>query len=379
MGGTSTDVALLDGGIELTSQGRIGGYPVAVPMVDMHTIGAGGGSIARVDAGGLLLVGPQSAGASPGPACYDNGGTQVTVTDAHVVLGRIPEKTLLGGHISLNVSAAFAGLAKLGKAMDCDALSAASGIIRLANEHMARALRVISIERGHDPSQYTLFSFGGAGGLHVCELARMLDIRKALVPASAGVLSALGMLVSPPGRVSLQPVMQVIAEIDGKYLDGAFIELTAAAISALQGEGVNPDAVSSLRQVEARYLGQEHALTLDYSSLDALDEQFQSAHEDRYGHRLDRPVELVNLRLLSRGLPALQKLPPGPDSKIQEAQLLPMAQMNRDIPVWQLAGMPPGQEMDGPAIIMDSDATTWVAPGWSVQKDDAGHLHLSRA
>lgn len=378
MGGTSTDVALLDGGIELTSHGRIGGYPVAVPMVDMHTIGAGGGSIARVDGGGLLLVGPQSAGADPGPACYDKGGAEVTVTDAHVVLGRIPENTLLGGRISLNTSAALEVLTNLGRVMDCDALEAARGVIRLANEHMARALRVISIERGHDPAQYTLFSFGGAGGLHVCELADMLEIRAALVPASAGVLCALGMLVSPPGRVLVKPVMQLHKQLDEKSLDPAFDELAEVAINALQREGVNPDAIETLRRVEVRYLGQEHALTLNYVSLDDLDEQFHSAHEQRYGHRLDRPVELVNLRLLARGLPALQELPPPADHKTREAEMLPVAELGRNIPVWQLAGMPPDLDMNGPAIVMDTSATTWVAPGWSFSRDRYGHLHLWR-
>jgi len=161
MGGTSTDVALLDGGIDLTSQGRIAGYPVAVPMVDMHTIGAGGGSIARVDAGGMLLVGPDSAGADPGPACYGRHTQDTTVTDAHVVLGRIPAETRLAGRMLLDSGASLAVLEQLGSAMNCDALDAARGVIRLANEHMARALRLISIERGHNPAEYTLFSFGG--------------------------------------------------------------------------------------------------------------------------------------------------------------------------------------------------------------------------
>jgi len=378
MGGTSTDVALLDGGIELTSNGRIASYPVAVPMVDMHTIGAGGGSIARVDEGGLLLVGPESAGAEPGPVCYDKGGAEVTVTDAHVVLGRIPGSTMLGGHIPLNSVAADQALTALGNAMDCDALDAARGIIRVANEHMVRALRVISIEKGHDPAQYTLFSFGGAGGLHVCELADMLEIRKAVVPASAGVFSALGMLVSPPGRVSVKPLIELLEHLEGQQIVRDFDELAATAIAALQSEGVNVDAIKTTRQVELRYQGQEHALTLGFTRLGALDHDFQNAHEKRYGHRLDLPVELVNLRLLTRGKPALEKLPATVDQERQQAEKMLIAELGHEIPVWQLAGMPADDDIDGPAIVMDADSTTWIAPRWSVRKDSSGNLHLLR-
>jgi len=378
MGGTSTDVALLDDGFELTAQGRIAGYPVAVPMVDMHTIGAGGGSIARIDAGGMLLVGPDSAGADPGPACYDKDSSNTTVTDAHVVLGRIPAHTRLGGRMLLDTDASMEVLQQLGSDMNCDALEAARGVIRLANEHMARALRVISIERGHNPAEYTLFSFGGAGGLHVCELAEILKIGKALVPASAGVLSALGMLVSPPGRVLLKPIMRRLVQLQDKQLMKDFEELSVKAVTQLESEGVNSESIGTLRRVEARYQGQEHALTLNFSSLEELDEQFQAAHEHRYGHRLDHPVELVNLRLLARGAPALSELPAAPECNAGEADSLYMAELGQKIQVWQQADIPPNQEINGPVIIMDAESTTWIKPGWSAFKDPQGHLHLTR-
>ena len=189
MGGTSTDVALLDGEIPLSNECRVGDWPLALTSVDIHTIGAGGGSIARVDAGGLLLVGPESAGADPGPACYGQGGERPTVTDANLVLGRIPRDTLLGGYLPLHEDRAVAALDSLARDLGCDRVEAARGVIRLANEHMARALRVISVERGHDPRDYALFSFGGAGGLHACELAELLDIPRVILPARAGVLS----------------------------------------------------------------------------------------------------------------------------------------------------------------------------------------------
>ena len=201
MGGTSTDVALIDGDIALTNEGRIGPYPVAVPMVDMHSIGAGGGSIAYADAGGGLQVGPQSAGARPGPACYDQGGTLPTVTDANLLLGRLPPFTRLGGTLALNgdkARQALAGLAaELGLAT---AEQAADGVVALANEHMTQALRLISVQRGIDPRDFVLVAFGGAGGLHVCALAEALEMGRALVPARAGALSAFGMLVAPAGR-----------------------------------------------------------------------------------------------------------------------------------------------------------------------------------
>ena len=378
MGGTSTDVALLDGGIELTLQGAIAGYPVAAPMVDMHTIGAGGGSIAQVDAGGMLLVGPESAGADPGPACYGRHGSAATVTDAHVVLGRIPAKTRLGGQMLLDAEASIEVLHQLGSAMHCGALVAARGVIQLANEHMARALRVISIERGHDASQYTLFSFGGAGGLHVCELADMLEIKNALVPASAGVLSALGMLVSPPGRVCLKPIMQSLNKLDDSTLEHEFETLEEDAISQLRGEGIDAQTVGTLRRVELRYQGQEHALTLNYSSVAELSEQFQEAHENRYGHRLNRPVELVNLRLLARGAAALQELPRSQKVEKQIIELLPMPELSQNVPVLQLSNMPVSEVMEGPAILLDAQATTWVAPNWSACKDNNGNLHLTR-
>ncbi|MCA1778814.1 MAG: hydantoinase/oxoprolinase family protein, partial [Xanthomonadaceae bacterium] len=186
MGGTSTDVALLDGKPSLTREGRIGRYPVAVPMVDMHTIGAGGGSIVRVDAGGLLQVGPRSAGADPGPICYGRGGSGITVTDANLVLGRLPRETRLGGSHGLDYSAAEAALGELAEKLGLDRHETARGIIRIANEHMSRALRVMSAERGVDPKSSVLMSFGGAGGLHVCELAESLGMSAAVVPARAG-------------------------------------------------------------------------------------------------------------------------------------------------------------------------------------------------
>ncbi|MCP4040904.1 MAG: hydantoinase/oxoprolinase family protein, partial [Gammaproteobacteria bacterium] len=225
MGGTSTDVALIDGEIHLTSEGHIGRYPVGVPMVDMHTIGAGGGSIARLDAGGMLQVGPESAGADPGPACYGNGGGEPTVTDANLVLGRLRADAFLGGAMILDESAARNVMKDLGRELNLSQQGAAEGVIRVANEHMARALRVISVERGIDPRGMALVSFGGAGGLHVCALAEALGMKKALVPIHAGVLSALGMLVAPPGRQLSRTLNGLLRELPEEIMEREFLEL----------------------------------------------------------------------------------------------------------------------------------------------------------
>ena len=211
MGGTSTDVALLDGDIRLTQQGHIGPYPVAVPMVDMHTIGAGGGSLAYVDDAGLLHVGPQSAGADPGPACYGKGGQQVTVTDANVVLGRLQPDFALGGSLALDVPAAEQAMDRLAQALGLTRQQAADGVLALANEHMTQALRVISIQKGFDPADFALMSFGGAGGLHVCALADNLGMTQAIVPQRAGVLSAEGLVYAPRKREMLQALPEPVS------------------------------------------------------------------------------------------------------------------------------------------------------------------------
>ena len=222
MGGTSTDVALLDGDIGLTSEGHIGPWPVAVPMVDMHTIGAGGGSIATVDSGGLLQVGPESAGASPGPACYGRGGKRATVTDANLVLGRLQPQLNLAGSLALDVDAARAVVKRVADALQLGIEDAAQGIVSLANEHMAQALRVISVQRGIDPRPYMLVSFGGAGGLHVCALADALGMRRALVPIHAGVLSALGMLAADASRERSRTINKRLKDCDADSIKQIF-------------------------------------------------------------------------------------------------------------------------------------------------------------
>jgi len=238
MGGTSTDVALIDGALRLTSEGSIGPWPVAVPMVDMHTIGAGGGSMAYVDAGGMLQVGPESAGALPGPACYGRGGTRPTVTDANLVLGRLRAEAFLGGGMRLDTEAARTALAPLAQRLHLTIEALAEGIVRIADEHMVRALRVMSVQRGVDARELTLVSFGGAGGLHVCALADALGMRQALVPIHAGVLSALGMLVARRGRHLSHSMQGLLTEMTEAQIERAFSVLIADGAAQLEQEGV---------------------------------------------------------------------------------------------------------------------------------------------
>ncbi len=244
MGGTSTDVALFNGEIPLTGQCRLGSWPLSIPSVDIHTIGAGGGSIARVDRAGMLLVGPESAGANPGPACYGQGGMRATVTDANLVLGRLPQSTLLGGYLPLDLEAAEQAVAALAQDMACELLDAAHGIVRLANEHMARALRVISVERGYNPADYALLCFGGAGGLHACDLAELLNMERIVIPARAGVLSAMGMLVSEPGRELSQPVLRPLATLTDDDI-GHWFHVTGSRCSkSTDRRGLRPRGVT---------------------------------------------------------------------------------------------------------------------------------------
>jgi len=377
MGGTSTDVALIDRDLTLTSEGRIGPWPVGVSMVDLHTIGAGGGSLARLDEGGLLRVGPESAGAQPGPACYGLGGLAPSVTDAHVVLGRLPACVLLAGRMALDRAAALRAFAPLAAGLGVSVEAAAQGVIDLANEHMHQALRLMSVGRGHDPREATLLSFGGAGGLHVCELADGLGMRAALVPAAAGVLSALGMLAVGPGRQLVKSLRLGVEQLDAATVEAAYATLEAQGRAELAAEGAR-GALALTRTVDLCYEGQSTTLNLPWQTVDSLADAFHAAHATRYGHRLDAPVQLVTLRLrlqaeappLSLGLQA-QAGEAGTDEPVP-------VHGHGEVPVWRRAALAAAGTQHGPLIVSDPTGTTWVAPGWRVETDGQGHLRLSR-
>jgi len=380
MGGTSTDVALIDGEIELTNQGRIAGYPVGVPMVDMHTIGAGGGSIAYVDAGGGLQVGPESAGANPGPACYGRGGSRATVTDANLVLGRLPPTALLGGSLALDTESAYKVMSELAGALGVDNVEAAAeGVIRIANEHMVQALRVISVQRGIDPRDFTLVAFGGAGGLHVCDLADALEIRQAMAPVHAGVLSALGMLVAPAGRQLSRTLARALDHEDEGLINELLDSLSRSGRSALAEEGVDINTLTEKASLDLCYQGQASTLSIPWHGTRSAQQAFHSAHEKRYGHRLQGPVEVVNVRLSLRARPLELELPAvlAGNTAAQE-DLMPCSDDVTAVIV-QRQQLSRGQLLPGPAVVCDPVSTTYVAPGWQGQIDDYGSLIMQRS
>lgn len=379
MGGTSTDVALIEGDIRLTTEGRIGAYPVAVPMVDMHTIGAGGGSIAYLDEGGLLQVGPESAGADPGPACYGRGGRRATVTDANLVLGRLPRRAALGGNLRLDMEAARRALAGLAGPLGMTVEQAAEGVIRLANEHMAQALRVISVQRGIDVKGHTLLSFGGAGGLHVCALARLMNMRNAMVPVHGGVLSALGMLVAPRQRLLSRTVNERLDSLSQSGLDRMFEELLNGGIAELTSEGLPVHAITGYRSVDLRYRGQSYTLEIPWNTPRQTANDFHAAHLRAYGHAMELPVELVNLRVKVQAPPPPVTIP-GPDTwqtaDISPSDTVGIYGMNRAVPCFERLHLPAGWKCRGPAVIMESVATTLIEPEWYAEVDRCGNLLL---
>ncbi|MFT7041452.1 MAG: N-methylhydantoinase A [Candidatus Azotimanducaceae bacterium] len=381
MGGTSTDVALLEGAIRLTNQGKVGAYPVAIPMADIHTIGAGGGSIAYVDVGGLLQVGPSSAGANPGPACYGQGGRAPTVTDANLIIGRLRSDAFLGGRMPLDIDAAKAALQPLATQLALPMVEVALGIIRIANEHMIQALRVISIQQGHDPRDFALMCFGGAGGLHVCDLADALQMRRAIVPVNSGVLSALGMLTAQPGRDLVKTHNCLLADVDASNLQTVLTALLDEAQQALTQEGITE--TRHQYAMDLRYQGQTYCIAIDFD--DAADDKiaqalkaFQDAHQQRYGHLLSRPVELVNLRVHLEALRPPLKLPVfGRQHSSTTPRRVRLADQDAAVTLHERQYLPQ-QPIMGPALITEAHTTVFIQAGWQVAVDDIGNLLLTK-
>jgi N-methylhydantoinase A len=377
MGGTSTDVApVIGGAAQTTTDAVVAGVPIRHPVVDVHTVSAGGGSIARADEGGALRVGPRSAGADPGPAAYGRGGEEPTVTDANLVLGLLADGAELGGEVVLDRALAERALATVGAALGLDAEATALGVVRVADAEMVRALRVVSVERGLDPRDFALAAFGGAGGLHACALAEELGMTTVLLPRAAGVLSALGLAVSDERRDLVAPFLHPLDGLDAEELEAAYAALEADARAAL------PDAVLT-RRADLRYRRQAFELTVAGDAGD-LAAAFHAAHERRYGYAMaDEPVELVALRVVATVAverPVLHE--PDPPAGVDAVAGRRRICLDGDwveVDVHDRERMGRGSAVTGPAIVELREATCLVRPGWAGRVDDAGTLVLERA
>ncbi len=397
MGGTTAKVGLIqDGRPSVTKNYAVGGhasagvgglslsgYPVRTPVVDLVEIGAGGGSIAWVDSGGLLRVGPQSAGADPGPVCYRRGGAEPTVTDANVVLGRLNPDYFLGGEIGLDVDGARAAIEeRCAKPLGLSVVEAANGIVEIANAAMVNALHLISVQRGYDPRDFVLFGFGGAGPVHANALARDAEIPTLLIPRSPGIFSATGLLATDLKRDAAVTVMRRLADLDPAEIEATFAELEQAGAAELAREGVAAGAIDFVRQLDLRYVGQSYELTVPAGN--DLVERFHAEHDRTYGFSAPaEPVECVSLRSTSVGRiakPPLRPLDAGGSAEPKARRPVYFAESGDyvDCPIYDRYALPAEARFGGPAVIEEFDSTTVVHPGFAVRVDDVGNLIIER-
>jgi N-methylhydantoinase A len=409
MGGTTAKVGLIRegrpqlstefevGGQAITpmGEGRGSGYPVRTPVIDLVEVGAGGGSEAWIDAGGAMRVGPQSAGAVPGPVCYGQGGATPTITDANLLLGRLNPEFFLGGEIALDPEAGRGAItARCGRPLGLDPLQAASGIVEIANAHMMGAIRLISVQRGYDPRDFALVAFGGAGPLHANALARELGIPTVLIPPSPGIASALGMLMTDLTHEFVATRRQLLATLQPAMLVALFRDYEAQGDERLAHEGVAPTQRRLVRTLDLRYRGQSHELTvtapagdLTTQDLERIQEQFHETHARAYGYAArEDPVELVNVRLTAIGVspkPRLKALPQGSGDfrgavKGHRPVWFGEASGFVACPVVDRYRLQWGDRISGPAVIEELDSTTVVHPGYTAVVDRHGNLLLQR-
>jgi N-methylhydantoinase A/oxoprolinase/acetone carboxylase beta subunit len=382
MGGTSTDVTLIDGAIGVTTESSVGDCPVRLPIVDIHTVGAGGGSIAYVDSGGALRVGPRSAGADPGPACYGTG-SELTVTDANLLLGRLDPDAFLGGRMTLDAGRARHVAADLAKRVGLDALDLARGVIRVANANMERAIRVVSVQRGFDTRDFTLVAFGGAGGMHACEIADTLDIATVMVPRDAGVLSALGMLLADMTKDYSQTVLTRTTDVDADWLAARVAPLEARAAADLAADGFDAARSRVERSLDLRYAGQSYEITVPMSP--GFRAEFDRRHAQLYGYaNPDRAAEVVNVRVKAVGLtrkPTLRREPVGDVQKLPEPSSIGrtwFGKRSTPTPIFRLEALAPGAGGPGPALLAGAQATIVVPPHYRFELDGYGNVITRR-
>jgi N-methylhydantoinase A/oxoprolinase/acetone carboxylase beta subunit len=376
MGGTSTDVSLFDGSAKIRTLSYPAGYAVRTPVINIHTVGAGGGSIAAVDAGGSLKVGPESAGASPGPACYGQG-EKPTVTDADLMAGRLVAENFLGGRMKLYPERAERAVTGLGRAMKTGAFDAASGVIRVVNANMERAIRVITVERGFDPRDFALLAFGGAGPMHACELAMSLGIRRIVLPRNPGLLCAWGALGAPLGREYSLTVRETSPAY--RSLVNRARPLIARAGAELRAQGAAPASIKYDLRADIRYRGQSYEIEVKLGPRFIAD--FHAAHRRTFGHSSPAsPVEVVNIRLRASAsgpavAPGRLKRASVKPSPISRADVLVGARQRR-VPVYAREEFGAGTRLRGPAIVVELSATAYVAPDFTLRADGFGNLHL---
>jgi N-methylhydantoinase A len=390
MGGTSTDVALcVDGEVAIKREAQLGYYGFQARGADIHSVGAGGGSIAYLNLAGALKVGPRSAGADPGPACYGRGGTEPTVTDANVVLGRLPGGSRLGGRLELDVQAAERAVATVAEGLGIDTVAAAQAIIDIANENMHAALRVVSVERGYDPRRFGLVAFGGAGPLHANALARLIGAEPLIIPSTPGVLSAFGFLAADVQNEFARTYLRAAEETPGEDVSAAVEELVAEADAWLDGEGVaEADRVYDVF-ADCRYYRQDIQIpvALDRASLHdgyaaRLRADFESEHGRRYGFDLEANIEIATLRVVGRGTnPDVELRIAGSGSAevaIDRHEQVSFDGTWHETPIYERSDLAAGHTLAGPAIIEQEDTTTVIEPGWAGTVDEAGNIMVRR-
>jgi N-methylhydantoinase A len=406
MGGTTAKVGLIQGGKpSVTKDYQVGGhasagiggmslagYPVRTPVVDLVEIGAGGGSIAWVDSGGLLRVGSQSAGADPGPVCYRRGGVEPTVTDANVVLGRLNPSYFLGGELGLDVDGARRAIEeRCARPLGLSVVEAANGIVEIANAAMVNALHLISVQRGYDPRDFILVAFGGAGPVHANALARDAEMPTLLIPRSPGIFSATGLLATDLKRDLSATVMRRLTDLDPAEVEGTFTGLERSGAAELEAEGLPPGAIDSVRQIDMRYVGQSYELTIetagrfDTAAVDSLSERFHDEHDRMYGFSAPaEPTECVSLRVTTVGRiakPAQRLLDPAdgaPEPRERRPVYFAEAGDYVDSPVYDRYAFTGGQIFSGPAVIEEFDSTTIVHPSYNVEVDTYGNLIIRK-
>jgi len=381
MGGTSSDVSLVrEGGAEITTDAEIDGRPIGTPMVDVHTVGAGGGSIGWVDAGGALRVGPQSAGATPGPAAYGRGGTEPTVTDANLLLGYIGDDAELGGDLSLDVDAARKALGSLAQEAGLDdALAAARGVFRVANADMTRAIRAVTVERGHDPRQFGLCAFGGAGPMHAAAVAETLGVETVTVPYASGVRSAFGLLSADEKHDAARTVRTPLSELGAETTEETLSALRDEVLSRIVATETGPTVEYA---ADLRYSGQSFEHTVPVSrpvDTEIVRAAFHDAHESTSGYRMDEPVECVTLRatgVAEREPPTVAYKPEGA-ARIGSREAFFGGEFVAT-PIYNRDGLGVDQPICGPAVLEADESTTVVPPDWTAAVSVDGTLRLTR-